>query len=97
MLRNRDRLEPRQGLRNDPDLREQALMPLQTRENFGFQVPECQNPWKKSRAARAKDSHIDYEIGNGLWQREQVKTLPKWRVGVRFPSNFGTFSLNTRI
>ena len=35
-LRNPDRLEPRQGLRNDPDLRDQAFMPLQARENFGF-------------------------------------------------------------
>ena len=77
MLRNRDRLEPRQGLRNDPDLREQAFMTLQARENFGFSGACMPKSLKKSRAARAKASHIDYEIVDGGTGNWKVKTLPK--------------------
>ena len=77
MLRNRDRLEPRQGLRSDPDLREQAFMTLQARENFGFSGARMPKSLKKSRAARAKASHVDYEIVDGGTGKLESEDLPK--------------------
>ena len=59
MLRNRDRLEPRQGLRNNPG----PSKGRQAREFFAFSDAKRPESFEKSRAARAKDSHIDYEIG----------------------------------
>ena len=52
MLRNRDYLEPRQGLRNDPTPGVSPTWPCRAEKILDFLVPEHQNP-SKNRALRA--------------------------------------------
>jgi hypothetical protein len=77
MLRDRDYLEPRQGLRSDPSPRAQAHMPLQARANFGFSGARSPNSFK-NRALRAlRTVTSTTKIGHGATDKGKVKTLPK--------------------
>ena len=77
MLRNPDRLEPRQGLRKHPTRRSSTYAPAGPRKFRVFRLQNTKILEKIARCARQGMSEGPFKSGPGRRIEQKMKTLPK--------------------